>query len=235
MEIRQVLRPLRSLSYATFPPATRASTAAFPSIFAGQQRYQSSTSRTKKALKIPPHPDFLTPQSGQTHIVYNPPASAPSVYHTPLKFLPKTDPRRRASLGRLVHIASSSSARSGLGHASSSASASAEQQQQSNQPQLPPVMRGYDPNFQKYTVSEEQVEEIRRLRAEDPVKWSVLALADKFNCRPVFIMKVCRASPEHREREKERLEAIEARWGPAKVRARSERKKRMELLLRGAL
>ncbi|KAI1360380.1 hypothetical protein F5Y08DRAFT_331621 [Xylaria arbuscula] len=218
METRQALRPLCSSlsSHATTASPSAARSSAFRSIANGR-RHQSTTARTKKALKIPPHPDFLTPQSGQNHIIYNPPAAAPSVYHTPFKFLPKSDPRRQANLSQLV--------RSSVDLHASRASASATT--------LPPVSRA--PHVKKYNVTREQVEEMRQLRADDPVTWSVHKLADKFECSPFFVMMCCKASPEHKEKEKERLEAIKARWGTIRTKARQEREKRKVLLAHGAL
>ncbi|KAI0521803.1 mitochondrial ribosomal protein subunit L20-domain-containing protein [Xylaria bambusicola] len=209
METRQVLRPLGSLSHAT-SSVTRSP--AFRST--ASRRHQSTTSRTKKMLKIPPHPDFLTPQSGQNHIIYNPPAAAPSVYHTPFKFLPKSDPRRQANLSQLVRSSTDL-------HASRSS--------------LPPVSRATETREKKYNVTREQVEEMRHLRASDPVTWSVHKLAEKFQCGPLFVMMCCKASPEHKEKERQRLEAIKARWGEVRTKARGERQKRKVLLAQGAL
>jgi len=87
----------------------------------------------------------------------------------------------------------------------------------------------------QYNVTREQVEEMRQLRASDPLKWSVLELSKKFNCTPYFVMMCCKSSPEHREKERQRLEAIKSRWGVIRTKAREERKKRKTLLLRGAL
>lgn len=171
-------------------------------------------------LNIPPHPDFLTPREGQNYILYNPPPSAPSVYHTPFKFLPKGDPRRQANLSQLI-MRSSSDPHAAAGASSSSSTT------------LPPPVQ--TPHVRKYNVTQEQVEEMRKLRAEDPITWSVHRLAEKFECSNYFVMMCCKASREHKDRERERLEAIKARWGPIRTHAREERQKRKHLLLRGAL
>ncbi|KAI2640026.1 mitochondrial ribosomal protein subunit L20-domain-containing protein [Xylaria nigripes] len=213
MEIRQVLRPLSNLAHAPYQR-----TLTFPSL--SSQRYQSTTSRTKKMLKIAPHPDFLAPPSGHNHIIYNPPASTPSVFETPFKFLPKSDPRRRNNLSGLVYRASTPAAAPGMG---------------STAAPLPPLMGFFEKDFNKYTMTAEQVEEMRALRIKDPFEWSVQKLAQKFNCSPIFVMKCCKASPEHKSREKLRVEDIRARWSPAKARAKAEKKKRQILLLQGAL
>jgi hypothetical protein len=163
-------------------------------------------------LKISPHPDFLTPTSGQNHIIFNPPSSAPSVYHTPFKFLPKSDPRRQANLSQLLRSSSDLPT-----------------------PALPPPSRTTETRQKQYNVTREQVEEMRELRASDPAMWSVHELAKKFQCTPLFVMMCCKASPEHKDKERQRLEAIKARWGTIRTKAREDRKKRKVLLLQGGL
>ena len=79
------------------------------------------------------------------------------------------------------------------------------------------------------------VEEMRALREADPARWSVLKLAERYACSPIFVMMCCRASAEHRGQERERLEAIKARWGPIRAKARDERQKRKVLLHQGRL
>ncbi|KAK9415610.1 hypothetical protein SUNI508_10269 [Seiridium unicorne] len=196
---RPVLQPLRRL--ASSLPLTA-------------KRTQATTGRTKKALKIAPHPSFIN-HTNADHIIFNPPSSAPSVYHTPFKFLPRSDPRRQANLTQLIRASSTS-----LGSA------------------LAPTV-GTAPNGgfvpPKYSVTKEQVEEMRTLRALDPAKWSVVALAKKFNCTNWFVMMCCKASPEHKASEKARLEAIKARWGPIRTKAREERQKRKIMLGRSEL
>lgn len=76
---------------------------------------------------------------------------------------------------------------------------------------------------------------MRALRAKDPERWSVLKLAARYDCQPLFVMMCCRASAEHKDRERARLDAIKARWGPFKTAAREERKKRKVLLHKDAL
>ncbi|KAI1207191.1 mitochondrial ribosomal protein subunit L20-domain-containing protein [Annulohypoxylon truncatum] len=227
METRSLtqLQPLlRSVakSSASTTLATRAATIAAPARFLThhhqQHRQQSTTARTKRALRIAPHPSFLNSSQG-THVIYNPPASKPSVYHTPFKFLPRSDPRRRANLTQLLRTSSD------LANSSSSSSPA-------NDADLPPALP--EPE-RKYNVTKEQVAEMRMLRARDPERWSVLKLAERYDCQPLFVMMCCRASAEHHDRERQRLEAVKARWGPMKTAAREERKKRKALLLKDAL
>jgi hypothetical protein len=53
-----------------------------------QCRHESTTRRHKKLLALPEAPSYTSNRSEPT-LIFNPPSSAPSVYHTPLKFLPK--------------------------------------------------------------------------------------------------------------------------------------------------
>ncbi|KAK1654168.1 mitochondrial ribosomal protein subunit L20-domain-containing protein [Colletotrichum phormii] len=212
MEARTLTRPAATLASLLRQQAT---TTTVP------RRGHKTFSRTKRALNIPPHPDFLpsTPAAGDT-IIYNPPSAAPSVYHTPFKFLPATDPRRRANLSTL--FASSSSQSSSRSTATS--------------PPLPPALnvpsRGATP---RYHLSKDDVAEIRKLRAQDPDFWSVSALARKFDCSETFIT-ICTPAPrEHTERLARKLEAVKGRWGGIRTKAREDRSRRKEMLFRGEL
>lgn len=197
---RPVLQPLRRLATSVTVTATRS---------------QSTAQRTRKALKIAPHPSF-TANAGEDHIIYNPPSAAPSVYHTPFKFLPPSDPRRQANLTQLLR--STSSGGSGADAVLA--------------PEMPPTRAFLTP---RHNVTREQVEEMRALRAQDPATWTVGRLAQRFDCGAYFVMMCCRASPEHLQAERDRLEAIKSRWGPIRTKAREDRKKRKAMLARGEL
>ncbi|KAI1773546.1 mitochondrial ribosomal protein subunit L20-domain-containing protein [Hypoxylon cercidicola] len=216
MESRSLLQPvLRCIAKSSPSTTARISAAAAAAAAPASRRHQSTTSRTKRALKIAPHTSFLgTPTDASSRVVYNPPSSSPSVYHTPFIFLPRSDPRRQANLAQLFR-------------ASSDLAPPA-----SSETQLPPELAAPE---QKYNVTREQVDEMRRLRAEDPEAWSVTRLAKRYGCAPYFVMMCCKSSAEHRERERARLEAVKARWGPIRAAAREERKKRKALLLKDAL
>ncbi|OTB09169.1 hypothetical protein M426DRAFT_316464 [Hypoxylon sp. CI-4A] len=183
-----------------------------------QKRHQSSTSRTKRALKIAPHPSFLTnlTSAESPQVIYNPPSSSSSVYHTPFKFLPRSDPRRQANLSQLLRSSSTSSTSSSLSISTT----------------LPPSLKTHP---KRQNVTQDQVAEMRHLRASDPGRWSVLKLAERYACTPYFVMMCCRSPAEHRERERARLDAVKAGWGPIRGAAREERRKRKDLLLRDAL
>ena len=185
------------------------------------RRSHQTFSRTKRALNIAPHPDFAPSPTGSDTIIFNPPAAEASVYHTPFKFLPKTDPRRRhADLSTLF--------------ASPLASKRPAAAPAQEEPKLPPALNVKSRN-PSYHLSQEDVAEIRRLRAEDPVTWSVTKLATKFNCSKVFIT-ICTAAPrEHKERVEKKLDVIKGRWGTIRTKARVERIKRKDMLFKGEL
>lgn len=188
-------------------------------------RTKATANRTKRALNIPPHPSFLASDShaaqNQDHIVFNPPSSAASVYHTPFKFLPKSDPRRRANLTSLF----SSSTTISFGNGNSGVSEAA----------LAPKVEHETYTADRHHLTKEQVEEIRRLRSQDPEEFSVLKLSRKYNCSPIFVMMACRSSAEHKAAMKERLAKQKERWGPIRTQARIDRRKRKVMLLRGEL
>ena len=177
------------------------------------RRHASTFSRTRKALRVKPDPSFAPSKTEtQEHIIFNPPSSAPNVYHTPLKFLPTSDPRRK--LHTLAPVASATPP-STPSTASASESAS----------RLEAVRPQYE---KKYHLSKEQVEEIRQLRKEDPRKWTRVRLAEKFECSQFFI-SLCCSAPQIKEQRDRELEAIKQRWGRRKTEAREERQARKAL------
>jgi hypothetical protein len=76
------------------------------------------------------------------------------------------------------------------------------------------------------------IAEIQKLRSSDPVKWSANKLARKFNCSHLFIQTCCQAPQEKKELEGKKVQAARARWGPRRTRAREDRLKRKELILK---
>ncbi|EPE05461.1 ribosomal protein 20 [Ophiostoma piceae UAMH 11346] len=243
-----------SLISRLIPTSLSASAPAVSSaaVLPASRRYQSTRNRTKRALNIAPHASFAVPGSANAFrpnkhatgsassegatasvlgtvssplsagaaatILYNPPASAPSVYQTPFKFLPKSDPRRVLNISSMFKAIDAAPA-------TASAGASA-----------PEVNRHFKPT-EKYHLSEEDVAEMRRLRAEDPKQWSVLALAKKYQCSAVFVMLATKgkAGEAHTAASKARLDAVKERWGPIRTKARVERTKRRELLYNGEI
>jgi len=91
---------------------------------------------------------------------------------------------------------------------------------------LPPSVR---PQYEKkYHVTQEQIDEIRRLRAEDPRKWTRIRLAEKFECSAFFV-SLCCSSPEVKAEQDKALEEIKKKWGRRKTEAREGRQERKKL------
>lgn len=82
---------------------------------------------------------------------------------------------------------------------------------------LPPPLKRI--KEKKYHLSEEDVEEIRTLRRQDPDKWNRKSLSKKFGCSQFFIGMIAEA-PEKRQKELEKLENIKARWSKNRVETR---------------
>lgn len=188
-----------------------------------QIRSKATAARTKRSLNIPPHPSFLTPDARlqQDTIVFNPPSASTSVYHTPFKFLPKNDPRRRANLPSLFE--------SHFGSTNTSATIE----------QMPTVRfsreKDIHQNPERAPVTKAEVEEMRALRASDPHKWSVRALSAKFDLPMGFVMACCQAPKEKIEFERRKMELIQKRWAPGKRKAMEDRKRRAEMLYNGEI
>lgn len=170
------------------------------------RRHESSYRRTRKRLVVKPDPSFLSSTTDslpqQDHIVFNPPSSAPSIYHTPIKFLPKDDPRRVLFFNLRDEASQDAS------------------------PLPPPVRKPYQ---KSYHLTEEDIAEIRRLRRKDPDTWTRNELAKKFKCSSLFVGMVCQATKERLAKQADALEAIKARWGRKRQMAREDRVKRREL------
>ena len=100
--------------------------------------------------------------------------------------------------------------------------------------QLAPAMN-YPRRSPKSNIGQKEVEEMKRLREEDPITWSVNALAKKFDCSTIFVKMAAPAPAEHTKWLAEKLERRKARWGPMRTQAREDRKRREEMLHRGEL
>jgi hypothetical protein len=190
-------------------------------------RGHKTTARTKRALKKAPHDDFLPDRTAvfpaADSIIYNPPSSEASPDHTPFIFLPRNDPRRQA----IVRM------RAQGGESVGASSAAAEVQSPADlAPEMRYKRRSAEP---KYNVTADEVKEMRRLREEDPLKWSVRALALKFNCSPVFVNIAAPAPKAHLTWLRGKMERQASRWGPKKTQAREDKQRRTELMYRGEL
>ncbi|KAM7191884.1 mitochondrial ribosomal protein subunit L20 domain containing protein [Naviculisporaceae sp. PSN 640] len=186
-------------------------------------RQKSSAARLRRAHMISPHPSFVQTDASADRIIFNPPSSEASVYHTPFKFLPKSDPRRRHNISEFFKSQAGTQAEAAGASGSSLDAAKL------------PVVKKWAWDEKPHHVTAEQVEEIRRLRTEDPVKNSVHKLASKYNCSALFIRMCVQAPEEHKAKVKEEEEKIKSRWGPIRSAARAERKRRLDMLLRGEL
>lgn len=171
------------------------------SLALGSRRYQSSYRRTKQRLRVKPDASFGPSHAGQDQIIYNPPSSAPTAYHTPTKFLPADDARRSMRVESLNSVTS-------------------------NVSELPGVYKSEAER--KYHLTPSDIDEIRNLRMNDPMTWSRYKLAKRFECSPIFIAMVCEASPEKKQMQKQVLEAVQSRWGVKRRMAREDRQLRRE-------
>ncbi|KAK8198224.1 mitochondrial 54S ribosomal mL58 domain-containing protein [Phyllosticta capitalensis] len=232
---------LRSSAPACATPSKTPSTTGTP---LEQRRFAATTRRHNKALKsVPSAPVFTAPASANadTTLIYNPPSAMPSVYHTPLKFLPPGDRRRqlaavqaRVAAQQMAVDGQSPVTRTGTALSAASAysrHASPPSSSSEQPPKLPPALR--TPYAKKYHLTAVDIAEIRRLRALDPATWTRQKLADKFECSQFFVGLVAPA-PEHAQRKADEVEAIKARWGPRRREAREERRRRKESWGRGA-
>ncbi|KAF4983243.1 hypothetical protein FDECE_17342 [Fusarium decemcellulare] len=207
MEFRSVARPAARL--------LNSHTSCLPLI---PSRGHKTTSRTKRSLKIAPHDSFLPDRKAtfpaSDSIIYNPPASEASPLHTPFLFLPPND-ARRAAITRLRHTPGSPVAPPA-------------------ENKLPPSMK-YHRRNPNYNLSAADIKEMKRLRAEDPVKWSVNELAEKFGCSTIFVKMAAPAPASHLKNLEAKKERREARWGAIRTQAREDRKRRTVMLYRGEL
>ena len=95
---------------------------------------------------------------------------------------------------------------------------------------VPPRMRKQRSHPNSRVLNEEDFEEMRRLRASDPTKYTRLHLAKMFNCAPFLVaQKVPLAAPAHREAVKkveEEHQKIRSKWVERKALVMAIRKKR---------
>ena len=97
-------------------------------------------------------------------------------------------------------------------------------------PLLPPPVR-VDPNAKnRVPVTQEQLLEMRKLRKEDPWKWSCLALSKKYNCAPVIVTWATKGAflKEKAEQQRAVTEFVKSRWGKIRRVAREDRALRKE-------
>ena len=175
-----------------------------------QKRHVTTYRRSRSALNIKPDPSFLpTKTEAHDHIIFNPPPSMPNVYHTPTAFLPKDDKRRviRAAL--------------------------APDSQKLDLATRAPALN--KPYVKRYHLTEEDVKEMRRLRRDDPYKWSATALCKKFDCSNIFVIRVIKGlAPEKLQQQKSVSAVVKSNWGIKRRVAREDRSIRKEKWFRDA-
>lgn len=216
---------MEAIAAALLRPATHRSLTTTRTALKTQIRTKATAARAKRAANIPPHPSFLSHDSLQQQdtIVFNPPSASASVYHTPFKFLPKEDPRRRANLASLFES-----------HFGAHTPASVAQ--------IPVVrfsrekhMVGNTERRDAAPITKEIVAEVRALRQNDPYTWSVRALSKKYELPMNLVMAMTQGSQEKNEFEKRKLALLQERYSPAKRKAMEDRKRRADMIARGDL
>ncbi|KAL5116432.1 hypothetical protein ACEQ8H_005668 [Pleosporales sp. CAS-2024a] len=188
-----------------------------------QCRHESTLRRHKKKLALPEAPSY-TPNRAEPTLIFNPPSSAPSVYHTPLIFLPKTD-KRRALYTSHLHASTSTSLRQRISPLATPGTPLHTMSRLPPRPShaLPPPLRS--PYEKKYHLAEQEIAEIRRLRTADPYTWTRVRLAEKFGCSQFFVGMVVKAKERAREVEAKHEEQ-RRRWGQHRREAREDRERR---------
>jgi hypothetical protein len=187
-----------------------------------------------------------TPGPKTSHIIFNPPPASPNVYHTPLKFLPLNDIRRKlyetgpslynlpkdtpaADVGRYSHISNDGTqlptpfTRPGTAlHEIGSTFPIALSPRLPDDAPLPPAIH-YAPYERPLTQA--QVEEIRTLRTTKPFEWTVAKLAERFGCKQQLV-KAIAISPKAHEKYVKRLEKVKNKWSERRSLAKRGRARR---------
>ena len=173
-----------------------------------QKRQESTYRRARSKLNIKPDPAFVPTKTEQhDHIIYNPPPSMPNVYHTPTIFLPHHD-KRRAIQAALQPLP----------------------QMQLEVEKLYRVdQKGWKPPQELAQLKQADVDEIRRLRLEDPVKWTQNRLADNYNCSNTFVGRIIKGlSKEKTQQQRAVTEVVRSSWGNKRRIAREDREIRKD-------
>lgn len=175
------------------------------------RRHESSYRRSKQRLNVKPDSSFLLSNNSpqRDHIIYNPPAAAPSVLHTPVKFLPKEDQRAQLHAAKQAEL-NSKPVRLG-----------------------PPLKLRNDVPHNH--LSDTDIAEIQKLRREEPEYWSAARLGRKFNCSQMFIticVKESGADNVLTRQHWERIDASRSRWGPRRRMAYEDKLRRKDAALR---
>jgi len=72
-------------------------------------------------------------------------------------------------------------------------------------------------------LSAEQIEEVRKLKQQDPNKWTQRTLAKTFNANPAFVARIAPAPPERKEvvKEQQQIEELKRVFGDLEARKRT--------------
>ena len=203
MNILTPPRPFTTFAFLV-PSLARSSISYIP------RRHESSARRTTKRLRVKPSASLtanIPPEQINDQIVFNPPFSAPSPYHTPPAVLPPNDPRRE--LLREAH-----------NHANP---------YRDPETRMPPPISKKEEVPKRYHLTNKEIEEIRQLRAEDPDTWTQISLAKKYNCSEYFVGIVAPVSRVRMEAHHQRKGEIESRWGKRRAYAREDRQRRKDM------
>jgi hypothetical protein len=188
-----------------------------------QCRHESSRRRHQKLLALPEAPSY-TSDRPEPVVIFNPPSSVPSVFHTPLKFLPKEDKRRQLYSSALAH----STAHAQRRQSSPVAAPGTPLHTSSHLPPRPtaslptPVRQIHE---KKYHLTDKEIGEIRQLRMEDPYTWTRVKLAEKYGCSQFFVGMIVKAKEKARE-VAEGHAAMRKKWGQHRREAREDSERR---------
>ncbi|KAF2798728.1 hypothetical protein K505DRAFT_404997 [Melanomma pulvis-pyrius CBS 109.77] len=191
-----------------------------------QSRHESTTRRHKKLMHLPEAPSY-TPNRSAPTLIFNPPSSTPSVYHTPLKFLPQDDRRRKLYSDALTYSSAAAHRRqtSALAAPGTPLHTASHLPPKPSAALPPPVRAPYD---KKYHLQAAEIEQMRALRLSDPNLWTRVRLAEKFGCSQFFVGLVVKV-PEKAERVERGHQRVRDGWGERRRGAREDRRRRKDL------
>lgn len=99
-------------------------------------------------------------------------------------------------------------------------------QKSSSQQLPPPVPKQTD---KRYHLTETDLAEMRSLRSQDPLEWSVKKLAKKFDCSRLFVMFVTeKLGVQKKDQQEQVTTLVKSRWSDKKRVAREDRQLRKE-------
>lgn len=176
-----MLRAARSYSFKAVP-------------FEAQPKNRYSATRSKFNVKP-------VPTQG---LIYNPPASMPSVTDTPRAFLPPNDPRLKVLADKYKTYT------------------------QAELDDMPIIYATRKDN----SLTPDLVREMVTLRLENPDKWTVAALSAKFNVDRKKVNVVTGVCKERQLAVLQELEKQQKKWLEKKRHARDDRWKRKQMWLR---